>query len=168
MGLCFLSLSAEMGLRDTTSQPPFSDISVSFFGAVQYLSLFHPWGFPFLITGKGATSSDVLFHHHTEQERAECAQGHCKLLPRTEHVRPNPGSFKVAGFTPQLWKSQSGRGSNLPKRYCGWTRILPCKSEQAASPGYFRQNARAGGTCKSLQSSLPIQGTGKFRPLKVT
>lgn len=153
-----------MGLRDTTSQPPFSGISVSFFGAVLYLFLLHPWGFPLLITGKGATSSDVLFHHHTEQERAECAQGHCKLLPRTEHVRLDPGSFKVAAFTPQLWKSQSGRGSNLPKRCCGWTRILPCKSEQAASPGYFRQNSRAGSTCKSLQSSLPIQEQGSFTP----
>ena len=79
----FFSLSVGVGLRDTHSWPPFSCLSfVSFFGAVLYLFLFQPWGFPLLMTGKGATSWDLLFHHQPEQERVTCAQGPCKRLPR--------------------------------------------------------------------------------------
>lgn len=45
-------------------------LSVFFFGAVLYLFPFQPWGFPLLMTGKGASSRDLLHHPRLEQERA--------------------------------------------------------------------------------------------------
>lgn len=69
------------------SQAP---LSVSLFGAVLYLFLFQPWGFPLPITGKGTTSGDLLFCRQKEQERAKCAQGRRRPLPWTQHVCPNP------------------------------------------------------------------------------
>ena len=48
-------------LTVTSSEPPFSDTSFWSFGVVLCLLLFQ--AAPLLITGKGATSSNLLFHH---------------------------------------------------------------------------------------------------------
>lgn len=58
-----------------------------------YLFLFQPWGLPLLVTGKGATSRDLLCHQQLE-ERAEGAQGVCKLFPRTGYLRPDLEFFQ--------------------------------------------------------------------------
>ena len=101
-----------------------ASLSVSFFGAVLYLFLLQPWGFPLLVTGKGATSCDLGFHHQPEQEKAKHAQGFCKLLLRTEHLRADLEFFHGRLHSTVEGKLVREKGASFQGQCCRRTCIL--------------------------------------------
>lgn len=148
-----------MGLRDTSSQPPFS---ISFFGAVLYLFLFHPWGFPLLITRKGATSSDVLFIT-TQSRRGQSALrgiASCSLGLNTFGQIRDPSEWQASCHSGG--KDGQGEGAICQNSTVVGPASYHADLSRPPALDSSEQNIRAGGTCKSLQSSLPIHRTGEF------
>lgn len=79
-----------------------ASLSVPFFGALLFLFLFQPWGFPLLIIRKGATSCDLIFYGQMLNGVGEvkvCSRL-SNLLPRAGHLWTNLRLSEVAYFIP--------------------------------------------------------------------